>query len=205
MTDNPTPAPIVFIDVESTGLDSHTDQIWEFAGVRRAADGSESELHLFVEHDVDRCRHLPEPFLTDHSTRFPGACSGDFARAGDAATSIARFLMPVRDATKPVVAGGNPGFDLRFIDRLIRAHILTFGAEGETWRHHTPVDVVTYAAGVLGLGQCGGPPWPSEDISRALGIDPGGFARHTAMGDVRWAMAIYDKARALTVEIGSDV
>jgi hypothetical protein len=37
------------------------------------------------------------------------------------------------------------------------------------------------------------PPWDSEALSRALGVDPDTFARHTAMGDVRWAMAIHDQ------------
>lgn len=36
------------------------------------------------------------------------------------------------------------------------------------------------------------PPWDSEAVSRAVGVNPDDFERHTAMGDVRWAMAIYD-------------
>jgi hypothetical protein len=37
------------------------------------------------------------------------------------------------------------------------------------------------------------PPWNSTEISHMLGINPNDFARHTAMGDVDWAMAIYNK------------
>ena len=36
------------------------------------------------------------------------------------------------------------------------------------------------------------PPWNSEDLSRAVGVDPDYFKRHTAMGDVLWVRAQYD-------------
>ena len=33
----------------------------------------------------------------------------------------------------------------------------------------------------------------SNDLSRAVGVDPEQFRRHQAMADVEWAMAIYDR------------
>jgi hypothetical protein len=37
------------------------------------------------------------------------------------------------------------------------------------------------------------PPWRSEELSRAVGVDPPEAAeRHTALGDARWAMRLYD-------------
>ena len=35
-------------------------------------------------------------------------------------------------------------------------------------------------------------PWDSDEISRVVGVDPDDFDRHTALGDARWARAIYD-------------
>jgi hypothetical protein len=37
------------------------------------------------------------------------------------------------------------------------------------------------------------PPWDSDEISRAVGVEPPGpGVRHSAMGDARWALAIWD-------------
>lgn len=36
------------------------------------------------------------------------------------------------------------------------------------------------------------PPWNSNDMSRAVGVEPDDFDRHTALGDARWAKAIYE-------------
>ena len=35
-------------------------------------------------------------------------------------------------------------------------------------------------------------PWDSEALSIAVGVDPEDFDRHTALGDARWAKAIYE-------------
>lgn len=36
------------------------------------------------------------------------------------------------------------------------------------------------------------PPWKSVDLSRAVGVEPEDFDKHTALGDARWAKAIYE-------------
>ena len=36
-------------------------------------------------------------------------------------------------------------------------------------------------------------PWNSDDLSRAVGVDPDRFRRHEAMADAGWARAIYDR------------
>jgi len=38
----------------------------------------------------------------------------------------------------------------------------------------------------------GRPPWNSNDLSLAVGVNPADFERHTALGDARWAKAIYE-------------
>jgi hypothetical protein len=53
-----------------------------------------------------------------------------------------------------------------------------------------PVPILIAGANV-GLVS-GRPPWRSEELSRAVGVDPDDFDRHTALGDARWAKAIYE-------------
>ena len=36
-------------------------------------------------------------------------------------------------------------------------------------------------------------PWNSDDLSRAIGINPDDYRRHEAMADVEWARDIYDR------------
>lgn len=220
MTD--TPAPIVFLDTETSGL-GRDDEIWEFAAVRRDWDGNaltSTTMHLFVEHDEKKCRRLPDAFREDHAARFPSPCSGRVDSRPAAADAMRDLFRPNEDDVRPVVVGINPGFDLGYISRLIatyRPH-----ADAAPW-DYTPVDARHLAVGAIlaqpvrvmlgdtiadpmvGGGvlhvaseqaQAGhrlsGPPWGSEDVSRALGINPDDYDRHTAMGDVLWAMAIYD-------------
>ena len=69
------------------------------------------------------------------------------------------------------------------------------------WHYHL-IDVENLAVGYLaGRGDNPAPdaigrhvslPWDSNALSLAVGVDPDRFARHTAMGDVLWAKAIYD-------------
>lgn len=80
------------------------------------------------------------------------------------------------------LAGSVVSFDEERLRRLLWRHGLS-----PQWHYHL-VDVEALAAGKAGLP----PPWDSEALSRALGIDPDAFDRHTALGDARWAKAVYD-------------
>lgn len=189
-------APLVFMDTETTGL-SLDDDIWEFAAIRREPDGTETELHLFIEHDREKCSRLPEPFREDHYDRFRDHRA--IARR-EAAQKIGHFF--VRDASvgKPHVVGAVPNFDTERL-RLLIAHARWTQS---IWHYHL-IDVENLAVGYLAHEQNWpigksiddpssviAPPWDSNELSRAVGVDPDQFERHTAMGDVRWAMAIYD-------------
>lgn len=98
------------------------------------------------------------------------------------------------------LVGAVVSFDAERLSRLLRRL-----GQCPMWHYHL-VDVEGLAAGYLagrhrGLSPEGptddraalaAPPWKSEDLSRAVGIDPEQFDRHTALGDARWAKAIYD-------------
>lgn len=182
---------IAFVDTETTGL-SLEDDIWEFAAIIREPDGSEHQHHMFIEHDTQRCSTLPPQFLADHQRRFP--ISGDtrwhpgvWSRQ-DAAEEIADLL-----GKGTHIVGAVPNFDTERIAILLRR----FGfAPG--WHHHL-IDVEALAVGYLhGIPGERPPfpherlPWASDTLSRAVGVDPDDFDRHTALGDAQWARAIYD-------------
>ncbi len=107
------------------------------------------------------------------------------------------------------LAGAVVSFDAERLWKLLRAN-----GECPMWHYHL-VDVEALAAGWVSA-QCEGeaadgtrgtvgvvrldgsvnhidgrPPWTSTDLSLAVGVNPSAFDRHTALGDARWARAIY--------------
>lgn len=188
-------APVVFLDTETTGLDLLSDEVWEFAGFRRDPEtGTETALHLFIEHDAGRCERLPPPFLDDHRARYPGMGS----RPGMAAPSCGAQVTPdVRtraEAARQIagftsgahLAGAVVSFDAARLELLLRSAGLM-----PAWHYHL-VDVETLAAGMLRLH----PPYDSDELSALAGVDPSVFERHTAVGDALWARAVYDAVLA---------
>jgi len=194
-------APLVFMDTETTGL-ALDDEIWEFAAIRREPNGTESELHLFIEHDRNSCSKLPASFRDDHFDRYRDHRA---VTRREAAQKIFHLFGGYSDEHRPHVVGAVPNFDTERVALLLRRH----SAWEPRWHYHL-IDVENLAVGWL-FGQYQtdqkrgmlrelmpkGPaslalPWDSNEISKAIGVDPDQFERHTAMGDVRWAMAIYD-------------
>ena len=180
-------APLVFLDTETCGLD-YSSPIWEVAAIRRDPDGTLTEYHAFVEHDVAAAAELPESFRADHDSRYQAhVATRPFGVVDDLRVL---FAAPDDYRQRAHVAGMVPSFDTERIGRLFR-----IWADGEVPWHHHLIDVETLAVGFLQASTAygyGPAPWDSEDLSRQLGVDPNQFERHTAMGDVRWSMAIYD-------------
>lgn len=192
---------LVFLDTETTGL-SLDDDIWEFAAIRREPDGSQTQHHYFVEHNVAKCNHLPEAFLVDHQKRFPASHDGkwhpDVIKAWELAGKVCALTED-----KPHIVGAVPNFDTERLARLIDRE----RHETPHWHYHL-IDVEAMAFGYLwarnGHGNPPLPngvefheqvelPWKSDFLSAAVGVEPPGEGeRHTAMGDARWAMRLYD-------------
>jgi len=172
---------ICFIDCETTGL-SLDDDIWEFAAIRLNGDGSELTEHLFLQHDERKAQFLPLSFFQDYKARFPvGADWTDVHALPFAAEIIQNITLGAH------IVGAVPSFDTERLAKLLRAQ----GLEPK-WHYHL-IDIENVVVGYLaGRGELMSPPWKSDDLSRAIGVDPEKFERHTAMGDVEWVKAQWD-------------
>jgi hypothetical protein len=172
---------IVFMDTETLGLDPEAP-VWEFAAIRRTPEGAETEFHCFIDHyPLPWFNQLPESFQLDYQARYVPSLAITHWQAAEV----------VRNATsKAHVIGAVPSFDTTRLWKLLEH--ASPGFSSEPWHYHL-VDVENMVVGYLASkGQVLQPPWKSDELSRAVGVDPEQFDRHTAMGDVLWVKAQYD-------------
>ena len=184
--------PIVSIDTETLGL-AIEHPIWELALIRREPDGAQVEHHWFVQHSAKLADQadLPESFMADYRARYDAAAAID---CPDLAIILRHLLRPF-DGQQPILIGSNPSFDAERIGYQIADDL------PDLW-HYRAVDVATLTAGwikgrdaainavssdaLLTL------PWKSDDLAASIGIEPT-KGRHTALGDARWALAVWDR------------
>lgn len=169
-------APVVFVDTETTGLDPEVHELWEIALI---VDGTEHEFRLKPQH---LRRAAPDALrITGFYTRVAdaGGAAEFFSQGarGSIAWDVARLT-----AGRHLVAAV-PSFDARFL-----ADFLDAEGYAPAWHYHL-VDIEALTAGRLGLE----PPWDSSELATALGV-PRLDGKHTALGDARWAKAMYEAA-----------
>lgn len=204
---------LVFLDTETTGLDPRTHQIWEIGAILRDEWGTETEYLWQIRPNLDTADPKSLEIGRFHE-RFLVPEGVDAVRVMEDGSlwklalheMLFDFQEVVRDAH---LVGAVPSFDDAFLKALLQPLNRRIG-----WHYHL-IDVETLAVGYLhGViaraideARMDGrtplkfdrsrtnPPWDSEDISRAVGVNPAKFERHTALGDARWAKAIYDAVR----------
>jgi hypothetical protein len=193
---------IVFIDTETTGIHPERE-IWEVAMVGRTASGEESEPAV-MQINVDLSK--ADPFALkinrfyERYYEYNGSVSDSVVYSEYYATKkIERFTRGAH------IVGAVPSFDTEGLDRLLRRNEIL-----PAWHYHL-IDVETLAIGYLmGIdAETHGPgpklagvdfklPWKSDELSRAIGVEPPTEEeRHTALGDVKWAMRTYDKVMGI--------
>ena len=203
--------PLAFIDTETTSLRPDR-RAWEIGLIARVPvtmkhpDGPDTqgtedrEHHWFVNADdldlgnadlmslkVGRFHERHPQYRLDREPRFSD-CEDevDAMRQIEAVTRGAHLV------------GAVVSFDADVLAARMRAHGIC-----PSWHYHL-IDVEALAVGHLSHsaarssdgheldGSITALPWKSEALSRALGVDPDDFDRHTALGDAKWARAIYD-------------
>lgn len=197
-------APLCFLDTETDGV--HPDRrVWEIGAIRRDPDGTQYAWSAYVEINLDTAdpyglqvgrfydRHPLGRYLSglDHEPPEPQDTYhglGTYFTAHAAARQVARITHGAH------LVGCVPNFDSEALSGFLRDNLLL-----PAWHHHL-IDVEALAIGWLtGRGRLDAPapPWRSDDLSRACGVEPpGDDDRHTALGDARWAMRWYDAIRS---------
>jgi hypothetical protein len=182
-------APLCFLDTETDGIHPGRKP-WEVAIIRRNPDGQQVVMHTFVQIGLSTA----DPFglsVGRFYDRHPAGrqLTGRDSHGRPGVQSEADVAFAVATITHGAhLVGAVPNFDSEVLDRLLREHDLI-----PAWHYHL-IDVETLAVGYLAAkGAPMAPPWKSDDLSRAVGVEPPSEEeRHTAIGDARWAMRLYD-------------
>lgn len=177
---------IAFVDTETLGLDPDYHPVWEVALI---LDDTEYVWQVEV---TAREKALAHPIALEVA-RF--AERYNVERDALPREQVARELWDLIPDRCHLV-GAVISFDEERLRRMLWHYGLPI-----PWHYHL-VDVEALAAGWLAaghdwseglpVGDKARPPWDSTELSLAVGVDPERFTRHSALGDARWAKAIYE-------------
>jgi len=209
---------LAFCDIESTGLYPHLGhEVWEVYLVVRTLPDAEGkappdvERHWFLPVDLGRADPVALT-IGGFYERAPGYRSrakqatedGSWSDPADFARTFATLTHGAQ------LVGAVPSFDASFLAPLLRKHggcpgwnyhLIDVEQLAWGWLHGRRAQASKSVAGPLSSAELRaldaaikaiGLPFESEELSRACGVDPERFPKHTAEGDVRWAMALYD-------------
>lgn len=176
--------PICAVDTETTGLD-WSRQAWEIALVRRHPDGNETAKTMLLDIDLRRAdpKALEIGGFYERHPRGIYLASGKRPDYHAELTSIDQAAYWIHRLTfGATIIGAQPWFDTHILERILHTQGLQ-----PSWFYRMR-DVESMTAGAIGedvggLAKCAaamGVPFPEAD-------------QHTAMGDARVALAIYDK------------
>lgn len=189
-------APVCFLDTETIGLDPDRHAIWEvglitpdgrehlwqFPVDEMAADPFALDIGRYWErrwrHDTAEVTITAAIYDADNSK----SRRVNYPEVGRAIRPTAEWCQYFRGLTANChLAGAVVSFDEERLRRLLRANGVL-----PRWHYHL-CDVEALVAGRT----CTEPPWDSGELSRAVGVDPEDFDRHTALGDAQWARSLY--------------
>jgi DNA polymerase III epsilon subunit-like protein len=186
--------PLAFVDVETTGLDPDRHEVYEVALITDD-NGQRTEYRWWIE-DVELRTADPDALrISRYYQRYPTAGTERYQEGVVlSATSVAALVAKVTAGRHLV--GAVPSLDAAFLTRLLRR-----AGYAPAWHYHL-VDVEALVAGWLAAaaGEFPDirsdldptPPWNSRELALALRVEHDPDAQHTALGDARWAAAIYD-------------
>ena len=195
-------APLVFVDTETTGLNPDRHHIWEIGLI----DGDGVEYQWMLPLTVEQMQtadpialsigrfHERHPQGNDY--RYDERYAGKLTTPSEAIGEVLRITH------KAHLVGAVVSFDEERLRLLALDHGMV-----PSWHYHL-VCVEALAAGWIAatrqsVVKADGPvkdyptaeprpPWDSKALSAAVGVDCDQFDKHTALGDARWAKAIYE-------------
>lgn len=170
------PTTLVFLDIETTGLDPDLHEVWEVAYALEQGD----PLSFVVPHTL-RTADPKALELNGYHRRVVRPGEGLFG-SNVQETADLHLRQALGGVT---IVGANPAFDTAFLRRR-------WGVA--PW-HYRLLDVEAMAVGVLGLDR----PKGLNALAEALALD--GFVipspDHTAAGDVLTTRAVYNALRRI--------
>ena len=194
---------IMFVDLETTRLEPIRHHItWWEAAIIVPTDAGMDHYHWQIMPDLgfaDPGALRIGQFEQRLSVSLHGTPRGSAtvlqhpqmaARTSTNGLSVAEEIAEL--TAQAVLVGSKPTFDQGHLETFLGCYGIAPG-----WYHH-PLDIT---AAAIGYAAAKGLPMPatgtggavtSSDASRAIGVDPQTFARHTAMGDARWVQAQYN-------------
>jgi oligoribonuclease (3'-5' exoribonuclease) len=189
--------PLIILDCETTGLQPDRHTPWEIAWQLAIHDNwilklvqAESFLVRLTEEEYE----MADPAAL-RVGRFDDRYGGDMRSMDYVAGALQGSCSMVSRLAKtdkvPHLVGAVPSFDHAMLTRW-------FGwpGFGEGHWHYHLVDVENLIAGKLGIA----PPWDSDELTARIGVEPiDEEFRHTAAGDVQWAVLLYAAVYDLTI------
>lgn len=190
---------IAFVDTETTGLDPERHDMWELA--MRVFDLNEDgglgtrveDIHIFVKPDM----WLADPTALRMNKFYQRTNDPSFEWSADESAAAA-FVASLLGTDNCHVAGMNVPFDMAMIAKWLRRN-----DQVAAWHYH-PIELESMMAAVLASsGHPVGIPWKSDNLSKALGVEPPTKEqRHTAVGDMEWCERVYAHIFGTSVDPG---
>lgn len=166
------PIRLVHPDGPDTYEDRDTEHHW-FIDVRDLDLGNADVMSLKIGRFYDRHPQIAAEHLSSPAVR----------REDDAMRQIERLTRGAH------LVGAVPNFDADVLSARMRANGIC-----PSWHYHLQ-DFETLIIGYLRGRSEPAPslPWKSDELSRLIGVEPpGDDDRHTALGDARWAVRVWD-------------
>ena len=181
---------IAFVDTETTGLDRQRHDMWELAmEVYEVDDHGRLDRYIESVHTFT----IPDMYEADPTALrmnkfYERTNDHSFEWAQDE-YAVAAHVATILGTDNCHLAGMQVDFDDAFISRWLRSHVQVSAA------HYHIIEIESaMAAALRGEGKPVPMPWKSDNLSKALGVEPPAKdERHTAMADARWARRVYEE------------